>query len=215
MFTISAVLSETGVTTQGTLASREIFVGRSKKCHLVLRDETVSGVHCRLVAIEGGAIVLDEGSTNGTFLNGELVVRPTVMTVDDELRVGPYVLRVQSLVGGSSALPAQVRSAHSRRIDPEVALEARPAAERPPVQERPTDLQLSQAQVFWRLLGFQSPGTLEQARAAYEAGTRDCQPDLASEQNPQLRALSEQRRRELEFAWQYIQRVFLRARDAA
>lgn len=215
MFTIAAVSSETGVTTKETLAEREIFVGRSKKCHLVLRDETVSGVHCRLVAIEGGAIVLDEGSTNGTFLNGELVVRPTVMDVNDELRVGPYLLRVQSLVGSSSAPLSPRRSARSRRMDPPVPAEALPSAERPPVQEKPTDLQITQAQVFWRLLGFQEPGTLEQARAAYEAMSKDCQPDSVSELNPQLRALSEQRLREVEFAWEYIQRLFRRARDAA
>jgi len=215
VFTIAAVSSETGVTTKETLAEREIFVGRSKKCHLVLRDETVSGVHCRLVAIEGGAIVLDEGSTNGTFLNGELVVRPTVMDVNDELRVGPYLLRVQSLVGSSSAPLSPRRSARSRRMDPPVPAEALPSAERPPVQEKPTDLQITQAQVFWRLLGFQEPGTLEQARAAYEAMSKDCQPDSVSELNPQLRALSEQRLREVEFAWEYIQRLFRRARDAA
>jgi len=215
VFTISAVLSGAGITTKATLADREIFVGRSRKCHLVLRGETVSGVHCRLVAIEGGAIVLDEGSTNGTFLNGELVVRPTVMTVDDELCVGPYVLRVQSLVGGESELPSQLRSARSRRSAPPASAEVSPAAERPQTQERPTDLKLTQAQVFWRILGFQEPGTLEQARAAYEAQTKDCRPDTVSDVNPQLRALAEQRFRELEFAWEYIQRLFRRARDAA
>jgi predicted component of type VI protein secretion system len=215
VFTIAVVSSETGVTTKETLAERELFVGRSKKCHLVLRNETVSGVHCRLVAIEGGAIVLDEGSTNGTFLNGELVVRPTVMDVNDELRVGPYLLRVQSLVGASNAPLSPRRSARSRRMDPPVPAEALPSSERPATQERLTDLQITQAQVFWRILGFQEPGTLEQARAAYEAMSKDCQPDAASELNPQLRALAEQRLREVEFAWEYIQRLFRRARDAA
>jgi pSer/pThr/pTyr-binding forkhead associated (FHA) protein len=215
VFSIAAVSSETGIKMKETLAEREIFVGRSKKCHLVLRDETVSGLHCRLVAIEGGAIVMDEGSTNGTFLNGELVVRPTIMDVNDELRVGPYRLRVQSLVGNANAPLVARPSARSRRMDPPVPAEALPQAERPPVFEKPTDLQITQAQVFWRILGFQEPGTLEQARAAYEALTRDCQPDSASELNPQLRALAEQRLRELGFAWEYIQRLCRRSRDAA
>jgi predicted component of type VI protein secretion system len=215
VFTIVAVSSETGVTRKETLAEREIFVGRSRKCHLMLRDETVSGVHCRLVAIEGGAIVLDEGSTNGTFLNGELVVRPTVMDMNDELQVGPYLLRVQSLVGASNAPLNPRRSAHSRRMDPPVPAQALPSAERPATQEKPTDLQIAQAQVFWRLLGFQEPGTLEQARAAYETLSKDLRPDAASEINPQLRALAEQRLREVDFAWEYIQRLLRRNRDAA
>ncbi|KFE64813.1 FHA domain-containing protein [Hyalangium minutum] len=215
VFTIAVVSSESGIKLQETLAEREIFVGRSKKSHLVLRDDTVSGIHCRLVAIEGGAIVIDEGSTNGTLLNGELVVRPTLIDVNDELSVGPYLLRVQSLVGSSNAPLSPRRSARSRRLDPPVPAEALPSAERPVTQEKPTDLQLTQAQVFWRILGFQQPATLEQAGAAYEALTRDLQPDAASEINPQLRALAEQRLRELDFAWEYIQRLSRRSRDAA
>jgi hypothetical protein len=181
----------------------------------MLRDETVSGVHCRLVAIEGGAIVLDEGSTNGTFLNGELVVRPTVLDVNDELQVGPYLLRVQSLVGASNAPLKPRRNSRSRRLDQPVPAEALPNVERPPTQEKPTDLQISQAQVFWRILGFLAPGTLDQARAAYTALSQDLQPDSASEINPQLRALAEQRLREIDFAWEYIQRLLRRHRDAA
>ena len=215
MFTIAAVSSETGVRTKETLAEREIFVGRSKKCHLVLRDETVSGIHCRLVAIEGGALVMDEGSTNGTFLNGELVVQPTFMDVNDELRVGPYLLRVQSLVGSSHAPLSPWQSTRVRRMDPPVPAEALPSAERPLVQDKPTDLQISQAQVFWRLLGFHAPGTLEQARAAYESMTKNLQPDSVAEINPQLRALAEQRLREVDFAWEYIQQLFRRTRNAA
>jgi FHA domain-containing protein len=215
VFTISVVLSGSGSTTQGTLASREIFVGRSKKCHLVLKDETVSGVHCRLVAIEGGAIVLDEGSTNGTFINDELVVRPTVMTVNDELRIGPYVLRVQSLVGGMHAVLPRGRFERSQRIEHVLSAKAREPAQRPRTHELPTDLRISQAQVFWRLLGFQEPGTLDQARAAYERCISECQPDTVSQLSPELRALAERRLREVQFAWEYIQRLFSRSRHAA
>lgn len=215
MFSISVMFVGAKVAVRETLAHREVFVGRSRKCQVMLRDDTVSGIHCRLVAIEGGAVVMDEGSTNGTFLNGQLVVRPTVMTVNDELRVGPYSLRVQSLAGGVNAPSPREQNARSRHIDPPVSVEAGPAEERLMPQERPTDLQLSQSQVFWRILGFQEPGTLEQARAAYEAQAQSCQPDTVSEVNPQLRDLAEQRLREIEFAWQYIQRLFHRAKDAA
>jgi predicted component of type VI protein secretion system len=210
VFNFSIVLSSTGVKTQGTLSPREIFVGRSKKCHLVLRDETVSGVHCRLVALEGGAIVMDEGSTNGTWLNGELVVQPTMMTADDELRVGPYLVMVQSLIGGSSVSP-HMRPARSGRLALPPASQVPPPTERPSTQEVPTDIQLSQVQIFWRVLGCQQPGTLEEARTAYLARVEESQPDTVSEINPELRARAEQRLRELQFAWEYIYRLFQRA----
>jgi hypothetical protein len=213
VFTLSVVLSGTGLVTKGTLASREIFVGRSRKCHLVLRDETVSGVHCRLIAIEGGVVVMDEGSTNGTWLNGELVVQPRVMTANDELRVGPYLLMVQSLVGGAGAARSSARPARGpRAVAPPV--QELPSAERPRSNESPTD-QVTQAQVFWKLLGFQQPGTLEQARAAYQARVEECRPDTVSEINPELRERAEQRLREVEFAWEYIQRLFRKSQSAA
>jgi hypothetical protein len=158
--------------------------------------------------------VSDEGSTNGTWLNGELVVQPTVMTVDDELCVGPYRVMVQSLMGAANSGCPRLRLDRAQRsAPPPVEVSAR--AVRPQTNDRATDVRLSQAQVFWRLLGFQEPGTLEQARAAYQARVDECHPDTVSQLNPQLRELAEQRLREVEFAWAYIQRLFQRARDAA
>lgn len=83
----------------GTLASREVSIGRAVENDLVLEDGLVSRLHCRLVSVEGGAVVMDEGSSNGTWLNGEPLTHPTFLTFNDELVIGPYVLRVQSLVG--------------------------------------------------------------------------------------------------------------------
>jgi predicted component of type VI protein secretion system len=83
----------------GTLASREVSIGRAAENDVVLDDELVSRLHCRLVAVEGGAVVMDEGSSNGTWLNGEPLTHPTFLTFNDELVVGRYVLRIQSLVG--------------------------------------------------------------------------------------------------------------------
>ena len=83
---------------QETLSSREVFIGRDGECDLVLEDGRVSGLHCRLVAISGGVIVLDEGSTNGTWVNGQRMRQPTLVGLEDTVVVGPYMLSVQSLV---------------------------------------------------------------------------------------------------------------------
>ncbi|MFY0571861.1 FHA domain-containing protein [Archangium lansingense] len=83
----------------GTLAPREISIGRAAGNDLVLDNELVSRHHCRLVSVEGGALVMDEGSSNGTWINGEPLTHPSFLTFHDELVIGPYVLKVQSLVG--------------------------------------------------------------------------------------------------------------------
>ncbi|WNG61564.1 FHA domain-containing protein [Archangium gephyra] len=109
MFTITVGLIGESSMKTGTLASREIAIGRDPANDLVLDNGSVSRTHCRLVAIEGATIVLDEGSKNGTWLNGRPVAHPSVLKFEDELVIGPYVLRVQSLVGrGLSSAPQEL-----------------------------------------------------------------------------------------------------------
>jgi pSer/pThr/pTyr-binding forkhead associated (FHA) protein len=201
VFNFTVMLSGTRSVTRGTLASREIFVGRSRKCDVVLRDDTVSGVHCRLVAIEGGAIVMDEGSTNGTWLNGAPVVQPTVMTANDELRIGPYSLMVQSLVGGDNTISPRVPA----------AVHPVPLGERPQVAESATDLRVPQALVFWRILGFEETASLEEARAAYAALVKRYSPEAVACMSAEQRPAAELRLREIEFAWDYLQRLWKKA----
>jgi pSer/pThr/pTyr-binding forkhead associated (FHA) protein len=85
--------------TTGTLAARELTIGRDAGSDLVLQDGLVSRTHCRLVALEGAVLVTDAGSRNGTWINGSPIQGPTLLTFHDELVIGPYTLRVQSLVG--------------------------------------------------------------------------------------------------------------------
>jgi pSer/pThr/pTyr-binding forkhead associated (FHA) protein len=115
VFNITVKRIDTGLLlTSGTLAVREIYLGRSESSHFQLRDETVSGIHCRLVAIEGGTLVMDEGSTNGTWVNGERIEHPTLITSHDTLVIGPYVLSVLSLIGRGTAGCTQTRRARPR-----------------------------------------------------------------------------------------------------
>jgi pSer/pThr/pTyr-binding forkhead associated (FHA) protein len=85
--------------TTGTLAARELTIGRDPGSDLILADGLVSRTHCRLVALEGVVLVTDAGSRNGTWINGRPIDAPSLLTFDDELVIGPYKLRVQSLVG--------------------------------------------------------------------------------------------------------------------
>ncbi len=85
--------------TTRTLATRELTIGRDAGSDLVLEDGLVSRTHCRLVALEGAVLVTDAGSRNGTWINGRPIDGPSLLKFEDELVIGPYKLRVQSLVG--------------------------------------------------------------------------------------------------------------------
>lgn len=51
------------------IAKEGLLIGRSPKCQVVLPDETVSGEHAWIVPVDHGVVVIDKGSSNGTYVN--------------------------------------------------------------------------------------------------------------------------------------------------
>ncbi len=71
-----------------TLGDKTATIGRSDKCTLVLDESMLSREHAR-VSFENGSIrVLDAGSRNGTFLNGERIDGAATVKDSAVLRVG-------------------------------------------------------------------------------------------------------------------------------
>jgi len=84
------------------LATPVALIGRDPICDCPLDDPTVSTRHARLSYHHGQWWLEDLNSTNGTFLNGEAVSEPVVVTSGDELRCGQVRLRVE--IGPASQL---------------------------------------------------------------------------------------------------------------
>jgi two-component system, NtrC family, response regulator GlrR len=63
-----------GEVTEVGLGMMPLVVGTSPECDLVLVDARVSRRHCQLTLGEGGIVVRDLGSKNGTFVGGVRVV---------------------------------------------------------------------------------------------------------------------------------------------
>ena len=73
----------------------EIILGRESGCDFHLQDQTVSSRHARLSYRQQQWWLEDLASKNGTFLNGEAVTVPVVITHGDELRLGHVGVRVE------------------------------------------------------------------------------------------------------------------------
>lgn len=73
-----------------------VVLGRSTVCDLSLKDGSVSGIHCEVVASPEGFLLRDLGSTNGIFMLGhrisELYLRP-----GSEFQVGNNLIRFEPL----------------------------------------------------------------------------------------------------------------------
>ena len=69
------------------LPGGELVVGREDACQVVILERSISRRHARLVEAEAGWRVYDEGSGNGTFVNGHRV-REARLRNGDEVRFG-------------------------------------------------------------------------------------------------------------------------------
>lgn len=76
-------------------------IGRNSQNEIVLQSGNVSKKHCVLVASNGQLIVRDQGSANGTFVNGKLASERVVES-GDRISVGEFVFEISQ----SSSLPA-------------------------------------------------------------------------------------------------------------
>lgn len=69
-----------------------LTIGRDPNSNLTIDEPTVSWNHAELVADTRGHLLIDLGSTNGTYINGERV-RRRELTPDDLIQIGPTAFR--------------------------------------------------------------------------------------------------------------------------
>lgn len=77
-----------------TLNKERISIGRDEGNDLVLADDRVSGFHCSLFYENGEIELVDLGSSNGTFVNGEWLSGRRKLAVWDVIRLGDMDLEL-------------------------------------------------------------------------------------------------------------------------
>jgi pSer/pThr/pTyr-binding forkhead associated (FHA) protein len=78
------------------LDSTPLTVGRGAQNHLPIQsDEFASAIHARFEPRKDGVWIVDEGSTNGTFVNGVQVEKPRRLEPGDVVRVGESDFRYE------------------------------------------------------------------------------------------------------------------------
>jgi len=88
------------------LLRKSLSVGRRETCDIVLRFSNVSASHCRLALEEGYWFVEDEGSRNGTRVNGSRVQRRQLAPGDElALATHKYTVRYSPAQNGAYAPP--------------------------------------------------------------------------------------------------------------
>ena len=71
-------------------------VGRGADSQIVLEGDSVSRRHAHLERRAGAWYVVDDGSTNGTYVNEEQISREQLLVNGDRIKVGPSILKFLS-----------------------------------------------------------------------------------------------------------------------
>jgi pSer/pThr/pTyr-binding forkhead associated (FHA) protein len=79
---------------QTFLVEGETTIGRGAGCAVAIDDAHVSKLHARVYPQDGGWLVEDLGSTNGTSLNGTLITAPVPIMVGGQISIGEIVLEL-------------------------------------------------------------------------------------------------------------------------
>lgn len=129
-------------------------IGRAETNQIVLSSSRVSKEHCLIRVDHHGVEVIDEKSTNGTFLNGALLKKSKVQP-GDKISVGDFVLElVQTIATKPSAMPTLSVSGTS--------------ALQPLLQEVPVDLAKPMAMATKHEIEITSKDPAEKAQAFFE-----------------------------------------------
>ncbi len=83
-------------------------IGRAEGCQLRPRSPAVGDRHCTLYVHEGSLAVEDNGSAEGTYLDGVPVTGPLYISPSSVLQVGPIFLKC---VHHEPAAPVDVEQA--------------------------------------------------------------------------------------------------------
>ena len=77
-----------------SISRHETEIGKAAHNHVVLTDQTVSNTHAIILNRDGGYSIVDLGSRNGTFLNGQRVHHERRLAEASSIEINPYRLRI-------------------------------------------------------------------------------------------------------------------------
>ena len=115
----AVVISEKGgAERREVFEGSEVTVGRVRGNDLVLSKGNVSKRHARLTQKDGRFVVVDQNSTNGTYVNRQRIVQATIVREGDRIYIGDFILRIEDAGGVPHATSDDVPRAEPDAIEP-------------------------------------------------------------------------------------------------
>jgi pSer/pThr/pTyr-binding forkhead associated (FHA) protein len=111
------VVREEGVSRDVPLGQDAVLIGRGVACQVPLTSRGASRRHAEVRPQDGGYVLVDLGSTNGTIVNGQQITAPHPLADGDLIAIGQALL-----VYKAGAPPAPPRAARPRGRRPVVLI---------------------------------------------------------------------------------------------
>lgn len=92
----------------------EWIIGRANLCDLVLVSPGISRVHAKIKFLDGNYYLVDAGSLDGTFVNGQKILQPHSLQVGDRIQIGETFLYVEELISQTTIAPPSTTEAAAR-----------------------------------------------------------------------------------------------------
>jgi pSer/pThr/pTyr-binding forkhead associated (FHA) protein len=89
----------------------QFVIGRDPQCQLRPASPSISKRHCAVLLRGKQVLIRDFGSTNGTFVNGQLVEGEVPLKDGDLIKVGPLDFAVSLSMTAAASAPAEKRAA--------------------------------------------------------------------------------------------------------
>ena len=95
----------------------EFLVGRGTDCDLRLSDGSISRHHCLIRVRPQETTLVDLGSSNGTYVNGQRIVSQTRLSPGDKISMGPFIFVFEQCEGTSDDRDAMMDpAAHTLKM---------------------------------------------------------------------------------------------------
>jgi hypothetical protein len=111
-----------------------LTIGRDQGRSIVLPTKTASRKHCRLDLVNGMPVIVDEGSANGTLVNGARIGGPTRVDENSKIDVGEFRITLQKPEEDESERTVMMKP---KAFAPPPPPPPRPQAAPPPPPPRP------------------------------------------------------------------------------
>ena len=136
MFSI-VITEKGGAQRQLDFEGAEVEIGRLEDNDLCLPKSNVSKHHARLVYKDDRYVILDQKSTNGTYVNGRRITSPMVVRKGDKIYIGDFILTLAQ--SGSEGVAAKEFRALPAAEPKNGTLRTRGQDQQPTISDRPID----------------------------------------------------------------------------